>query len=194
MKKFNVIVLVCSLLISGQLVAQQDEKNVTEPSNAFVGGSLSLGIGNGSFNAGLHPHVGYTLAKWIDAAAVVNFEYQSQRDQFNNKYHTTVYGLGAFTRIFPVQFIFIQAQPEFNFIQQKFLPASGSSQKFKVDAPSLLLGAGYTTSRSGKNSFTYLSILVDVIKDINSPYVDGYGNLIPIIRAGINVGLNRKKK
>ncbi len=194
MKKFNVIVLVCSLLISGQLVAQQDEKNVTEPSNAFVGGSLSLGIGNGSFNAGLHPHVGYTLAKWIDVAGVVNFEYQSQRDQFNNKYHTTVYGIGAFTRIFPVQFIFIQAQPEYNFIQQKYLPASGSSQKFKVDAPSLLLGAGYTTSRSGKNSFTYLSILVDVVKDINSPYVDGFGNLLPIIRAGINIGLNRKKR
>jgi hypothetical protein len=194
MKKFNVIVLICSLLISGQLIAQQDDKKMTEPSNAFIGGSLSLGLGNGSFNAGLHPHVGYTLAKWIDVAGVVNFEYQSQRDQFNNKYHTTVYGLGAFTRIFPVQFIFIQAQPEYNFIQQKYIPASGSSQKFKVDAPSLLLGAGYTTSRSGKNSFTYLSILFDVLKDKNSPYVDGFGNLIPIIRAGINIGLNRKQR
>ncbi len=194
MKKFNVIVLVCSLLISGQLVAQQDDKKMTEPSNAFIGGSLSLGFGNGSFNAGLHPHVGYTLAKWVDVAGVVNFEYQSQRDQFNNKYHNTNYGLGAFTRIYPVQFIFIQAQPEYNFIQQKYIPASGSSQKFKVDAPSLLLGAGYTTSRSGKNSFTYLSILFDVLKDKNSPYVDGFGNLIPIIRAGINIGLNRKQR
>jgi hypothetical protein len=36
--------------------------------------------------------------------------------------------------------------------------------------------------------------LVDVVKDINSPYVDGYGNLLPIIRAGINIGLNRKGK
>ncbi|MBA3674858.1 MAG: hypothetical protein H0W75_07865, partial [Chitinophagaceae bacterium] len=60
--------------------------------------------------------------------------------------------------------------------------------------PSFLIGGGYTTSRSDKNSFTYLSILIDVIKDINSPYVDGYGNLVPIIRAGVNIGLNRKKK
>ena len=165
-----------------------------DPSNLFVGGSVSLGVANGSFNVGLHPHVGYTLAKWIDATAVVNFEYQSQRDQFNNKYHTTVYGLGAFTRIFPVKFIFIQAQPEYNFIQQKYIPTSGASQHFKENAPSLLLGAGYTTSRSGKNSFTYLSILVDVIKDANSPYVDGYGNMLPVIRAGINIGLHGNGK
>lgn len=178
------------------IFAQQEtvKQKGYDPTNLFIGGSVSLGIGNGSFNAGLHPHFGYTFAKWIDAAGVVNFEYQSQRDQYNNKYHTTVYGLGAFTRIFPVQFIFIQAQPEYNLIQQKYLPASGSSQKFKVDAPSLLLGGGYTTSRSGKNSFSYLSILVDVVKDKNSPYVDGYGNLIPIIRAGVNIGLNSKRK
>jgi hypothetical protein len=35
---------------------------------------------------------------------------------------------------------------------------------------------------------------VDVIKDKNSPYVDGYGNLLPIIIAGINIGLNRSRK
>ena len=184
------------------IVSAQDEtetKKHYDPTNWFTGGSISLGYGGGSsystFIAGIHPHYGYTLAKWIDLAAVVNFEYQSQRDYYNNKFRNTTYGVGMFTRIFPVHFIFIQAQPEYNFIRQKFIPNNASpTQNANLHAPSFLVGGGYTTSRSDKNSFTYLSVLVDVIKDINSPYVDGYGNLVPIIRAGVNIGLNRGKR
>ena len=143
------------------------------------------------FLAGLNPHFGYTFAKWIDAAVVTNFQYSTARDQFNNKYRNTIYGLGVFTRIYPVQFLFIQAQPEYNLILQKFIPFAGGTLKDNIKVPSVLLGAGYTSSRSDKNTFTYLSILFDVLKDINSPYVDGAGKLTPVIRAGINVGLNR---
>ena len=186
----------CSLLFTATLYAQDEKEKGYDPENWFTGGSVSLGLGNGSFNAGLHPHYGYTVAKWIDFAGVANFEYQSQRDLYNNdKHRSTVYGLGVFTRIFPVHFLFIQAQPEYNFIALKTIPFNGTGTvKTNLHAPSVLLGGGYTTSRSGKNTFTYLSILVDVIKDVNSPYVDGYGNLLPIIRAGINIGLNRGKK
>ncbi|CAN5124366.1 hypothetical protein BH09BAC2_BH09BAC2_18520 [soil metagenome] len=185
------------IFLSITAIAQEEEKQEVkrgfDKTNLFTGGSISLGLGSGSFNAGLHPHFGYTLAKWIDAAAVVNFEYTGQRDYYNNKYRNTTIGLGVFTRIFPVKFIFLQAQPEYNFINLKYIPASGESLKQKANAPSLLVGGGYTTSRSDKNTFTYLSILVDVLKDENSPYVDGYGNLLPVIRAGINIGLGGKK-
>ncbi len=197
MKIFKPIVpLVFSLLCAINLSAQKENKNTYDPSNWFTGGSISLALGNGSFNAGLHPHYGYTIAKWVDAAAVANFEYQSQRDIYNNKYRTTVYGAGVFTRIYPVHFLFLQAQPEYNFIAQKYIPynTGASNKKANLHAPSLLLGGGYTTSRSDKNSFSYLSILIDVVKDKNSPYIDGYGNLLPIIRAGINIGLNRRRK
>ncbi|HEY8689008.1 MAG TPA: hypothetical protein VIM07_07225 [Chitinophagaceae bacterium] len=197
MKTFRSIMLAtCSLLFTATLYAQDEKEKGYDPENWFTGGSVSLGLGNGSFNAGLHPHYGYTVAKWIDFAGVANFEYQSQRDLYNNdKHRSTVYGLGVFTRIFPVHFLFIQAQPEYNFIALKTIPFNGTGTvKTNLHAPSVLLGGGYTTSRSGKNTFTYLSILVDVIKDVNSPYVDGYGNLLPIIRAGINIGLNRGKK
>ena len=197
----NVVLAACTLLVSLNVFAQDESEKPggVEPSNWFTGGSVSLGYSGGynnTFNVGLHPHYGYTLAKWIDVAAVVNFEYQTQRDEFNNKYRLTTYGLGAFTRIFPVQFLFIQAEPEFNFIAQKVIPGNSALSTYKqtLNAPSLLVGGGYTTSRNGKNSFTYLSILVDVLKDENSPYVDGYGNLLPIIRAGVNIGLNRKRR
>lgn len=208
MKTIKIILLAaCSLLLVTTLNAQDEpEKNTLDetekqkgydPTNWFTGGSISLGYSGGyysSFLVGLHPHYGYTLAKWLDVAGVINFEYQSQRDDFNNKFRNTTYGIGMFTRVYPVHFLFIQAQPEYNFIAQKYIPNSGSSIKEKLNAPSLLLGGGFTTSRSDKNSFTYLSLLVDVIKDVNSPYVDGYGNLVPIIRAGVNIGLNRGKR
>ena len=168
-----------------------------DATNLFTGGSVSFGLGfssyNKSFLAGINPHFGYTFAKWIDAAFVINFQYYSARGIYNDKYRSTTYGPGIFTRIYPVRFLFIQAQPEYNFIKQKYIPVSGTSLKDNLRVTSLLLGAGYTSSRSDKNSFTYLSILFDVLKNPYSPYVDGYGRIIPVIRAGINIGLNRKR-
>ncbi len=192
----KIIHVVLILFFTTTLFAQNENEKQKgyDPTNLFMGGSVSIGAGNGTFNAGIHPHFGYTLAKWLDVAGVVNLEYQTARDGFNNKYRTTTYGLGAFTRVYPVQFIFIQLEPEYNFVSQKFLPVSGPGGKDNLNAPSFLIGGGYTTSRSDKNSFTYLSILVDVLKDKDSPYVDGFGNLLPIIRAGINIGLNRKQR
>ena len=200
MKIHKIILLVaCSLLLAAGCFAQDEAEKQKgyDPTNLFTGGSISLGFSGGSYSsflAGLHPHYGYTITKWLDVAAVANFEYQSQRDPYNDKIHNTTYGLGAFTRIYPVHFLFVQAEPEYNFIAVKTIDASGNSFKQNIHAPSLLLGAGYTTSRSDKNTFTYLSILFDVVKNINSPYVDGYGNLVPIIRAGFNIGLNRDKR
>ena len=182
------------ILVAFKSMAQDtSSKKSYNPENWFIGGSVSFSLGgyNNTFVAGLHPHYGYTLASWLDAAVVVNFEYSSAHDAYNNKYHNTTYGLGVFGRIFPVKFIFVQVEPEYNYTAVKYIPSGGVAQKQKVGAPSVLLGAGYTTSRSDKNSFTYVSVLIDVLKDPNSPYVDGYLNLIPIIRAGINIGLNR---
>lgn len=197
MKVLKTIFITGCLLFRLDSFAQDrvEKQRSYDPSNWFAGGSVSLGVASGTFNAGIHPHYGYTIAKWIDVAGVANFEYQSTKDGYNNKYRTTTYGLGAFTRIYPVHFLFIQAEPEYNFIAQKFIPytTGNTPEKNTLHAPSFLIGGGYVTSRSNKNSFTYLSILVDVLKNINSPYIDGYGNLIPIIRAGINIGLNRKR-
>jgi hypothetical protein len=198
----SLILFSCSLIIAASVNAQDETEKPKgyDPENWFTGGSISLGYGGGSsvstFIAGLHPHFGYTLAKWIDVAGVVNFEYQTQKDRYYGyKVRNTTYGLGAFTRIFPVHFLFIQAQPEYNFIAQKIIPLNGgNTQKDRFNAASLLVGGGYTTSRSDKNSFTYLSILIDVVKDINSPYVDTDGDIVPIIRAGVNIGLNRGKR
>src|ERR1700743_174579 len=45
--------------------------------NLFIGGSLGLGFGSYNFDVGVNPEVGYSLNRWLDVGAVVNFTYNS---------------------------------------------------------------------------------------------------------------------
>src|SRR5450432_2876004 len=45
----------------------------------FIGGNLGLGYDTYSFNAGISPEIGYSLAKWLDIGALVNLNYTSVR-------------------------------------------------------------------------------------------------------------------
>jgi hypothetical protein len=206
----NIIVcLLFSVVITNALYGQREEEKEKgkgfKKENLFTGGSVTASFFSGGTLLGVSPIFGYKLANWIDAGAVINFTYSGERDvkEVNDKIRQTIYGGGLFTRIYPVNFLFIQGQLEHNFTKQKYVPAPGSvsysSYNATVDANSLLVGAGYTQGRGpGSNTFFYLSILFDVIKNQNSPYVDlvysqttGQYSVraIPIIRGGINVGL-----
>ena len=197
------VVLLSAVLMAG---AQAKEKKEEEKSkgfkkeNLFTGGSVTLAFYSGGTTLGASPVFGYRLANWIDAGVVVNYTYDSRRDYpyINDKIRQSVYGGGAFTRIYPVNFLFAQAQFEHNFTTVKNIPAGlGSSDKYKVDANSLLVGAGYAQGREpGSNTFFYVAILFDVLKNRNSPYVSevsGNGTtsirVNPIYRAGVNIGL-----
>ena len=160
----------------------------------FTGGSVSLSFGNNSFLIGVNPVLGYSLTNWADAGIAVNYNYTSYRDVsvFDDKLRQSVYGGGVFTRLFPVRFIFVQGQLEHNFIKQKYMqPNGGGRENFNSSATSLLVGGGYTTGRYGGsgNTFGYLAVLFDVLKEQDSPYTDNAGRIIPILRAGINVYL-----
>lgn len=191
----------------------QDKTNTPEPEekffkleNLFTGGNVSLGFGGGSrinqFSAGVVPHFGYKFFNWLDAGISLNVNYNQFKDKMSSptyKQNQTTFGPGVFTRIYPVNFIFAQAQFEHNFTTVKEGYSGYPRQKFKADASSLLVGAGYAQGReSGNNTFFYLSLSVDVLKDINSPYVNVVYNsltdryearMAPIFRAGMNVAL-----
>jgi len=94
-------------------------------------------------------------------------------------------------KLYPLRFLFAQAQFEHNFIRQKFIPNSGATQTYSTSGNSMLVGGGYTTGRQGKGGqpFYYLAVLFDVSGNDNSPYTDAYGRTIPIIRGGIQVPL-----
>jgi hypothetical protein len=202
------IILALSVLVltTGSLFAQKErdeEEKGFKKENLFTGGSVTASFFNGATILGASPIFGYKLANWIDAGVVINFTYASQRDvkEIDDKVKQTVYGGGVFTRIYPVNFLFVQGQLEHNFTSLKYIPATNLYLPYKetVGANSLLVGAGYTQGRRpGSNTFYYVAILFDVIKDLNSPYVDLVYNpitgnysvrAIPIIRAGINIGL-----
>lgn len=199
------LILVLSLTLVGfASFAQYKEDETTkkgfQKDKLFTGGSVDFSLGSGRTAFGLAPYFGYSVIRWIDVAASLNFNYISQRDVYvgNDKVRQTTIGPGIFTRIFPVSFLFAQAQYEHNFIKQKYIPAPGgyyAANTAKAEANSFLVGAGYTSGRSKENNpYYFFSVMVDALSDPNSPYRDSYGRVIPIIRAGVTVPLFQGKK
>lgn len=203
MKKIAFLLLT-QLLLSGVINAQnekedEEEKKGFKKENLFTGGSISLAFYNNTFLIGGSPVFGYSLTRWLDAGIVVNYNYTSYRDYqnvFDAKLKQTNYGGGAFLKLYPIKFLFAQAQVEHNWLNLKYFPPNnGNSIKSKATGNSLLIGGGYSTGReSGSGQpFYYLSVLFDIGDDLNSPYTDEYGRAIPIIRGGIQVPLFQGK-
>jgi len=206
MKKAGIILFcICIATISASAQDEGDENEKGFKSeNLFTGGSITLSFFNGQTIIGANPVFGYRLANWVDAGLALNFLYNESRDyyEFDDKIKQTVIGPGVFTRLYPLKFLFAQAQFEHNFNTVKYIPSPGSvltESKDQVDANSLLVGGGFAQGRQpSSNSFFYFSVLVDVLKNVNSPYVNvDYDpvtgkqrvTLVPIIRAGVNIGL-----
>ncbi|MDQ6903778.1 MAG: hypothetical protein M3139_12300 [Bacteroidota bacterium] len=191
------IILLLLLPLSFHSFAQSNDEKPAEKrgfkkEKLFTGGSVTAAFSTYNTDLGISPQIGYSLTNWADAGITLDFNYLSQKDYYDNKVRQTVYGPGAFVRLFPVNFLFATAQYEYNFIHLRSLPSNngGVSYEDNVNASSLLLGAGYAGGRErGSNSYYYFSVSWDVLGDKNSPYVDGYGKSIPIIRAGYNIGL-----
>ncbi|MES2429510.1 MAG: hypothetical protein V4556_01160 [Bacteroidota bacterium] len=195
------IILVCTLvLLISATYAQDNDSTYTEKGfkkeKLFTGGNVALSFGSGRTAIGVSPHFGYSLTKWLDAAVSLNYNYISQRFyDSEDKYRYSTIGPGAFVRIFPVKFLFAQIQYEHNFIKRKYIPSSGSSQTQNYGANSLLIGAGYASNRSSdNNTYYYLSIGFDVLKEPYSPYKDNFGRAEPVIRAGYNIALFQGRK
>jgi hypothetical protein len=198
-KSIALILLLASLSIHS--FAQDEEKEEKEEKkkgfkkeNLFTGGSITFGFSSNTFQIGANPVFGYNLTNWADLGLVVNYIYTSYRDfnEFDDRLRQYLYGGGLFTRLYPVRFLFVQAQFEHNFIKLKYIPAGGGlNETAKTSANSFLIGGGYTTGRQkdSKGPFYYLSILVDVSGNDNSPYTDAYGRTIPILRGGMQIPL-----
>lgn len=212
-------VLLLSGLVTGSF-AQDEKENVKSEEkkggfkmqNLFTGGGLTVSFSGNSTVLGADPIFGYSINKWLDAGILFHFIYASDRhvtyyDYSTNLYYSsddklrqTVYGPGAFVRAFPIKFLFVQAQVEQNFINTKLIFDNGApSQKKSASATSLLVGGGYCNGREGTGSlFYYVSIMIDVAKNRNSPYLEetasGNLNVLPIIKAGFQIPLFQGKK
>lgn len=186
------------LLISLKSFAQKEERSEPQgfqKEKLFTGGSFTAGFSNLSTQLGISPQIGYSVTDWADVGIVLNFNYISQRNVAygGDKLRQTTYGPGVFARLFPINVLFASIQYEYNLISYKYIPASGVSYDPvlpNTQVGSLLLGAGYAGGRyKGSNTYYFISISWDVLDDKDSPYVDSYGRMNPVIRAGYNIGL-----
>jgi hypothetical protein len=196
--KFKLIILSLLLsVISLNSKAQDEEEKEKIPfkQNLFTGGSISLAFYSNTFLIGGSPVLGYSITNWADLGIVVNYNYTVYRDYyvFDDRLKQYNYGGGGFVKLYPVRFLFAQAQWEYNFLKLKYIPPnnSGIEQTDRIEASSFLVGGGYTTGRQGRGGAPhyYLAILFDISNNPGSPYTDAYGRTIPIIRGGIQIPL-----
>ena len=198
-KKYFLFALLFSSL---NLFAQDDESvGFFKKENLFTGGTVSAGFGNTYTNLGIGPYIGYSFNKYVDFAINPSINYISQRDYRveGDRLRQSLYGPGAFLRLFPAKFLFAHAQYEFNMIRFRYLPAIASTyteERIKFDAHSFLVGGGISNGKDFPNqkSYYYFSVLWDVANSPNSPYKDNLRRSVPIIRAGYNIALFQGRK
>ena len=204
MKNKFLLALLVTVTISISAFSQdEDNEKFFKKENVFTGGTLNASFGNQITVLGISPYIGYSFNKFFDFAISPGINYQSERDYpyLGDKLRLTNYGPGAFVRIFPVKFLFAQAQYEFNFLRTKYIPFGGSSsgvgiERYKFDAHSFLIGAGISNGKDFpyQKSYYYFSIMWDVADAPYSPYKDNLGRSVPIFRAGYNIALFQGKK
>ncbi len=201
MKKIWMLVLCTGLFVYSSYA--QDEEDETESKsffkkeNLFAGGSVNTFFGQGTFSLGLGPFIGYSINKYVDVAASLNYNYISQRDQFSTyKVRQSIIGPGAFVRLYPVKFLFAQAQYEYNFIKFKEIYGGGFPNVItKYQVQSFLVGAGIASDREDVGDmFFSISVLFDVAGNINSPYTDALNRPDAIFRTSVNIPLFQGKQ
>lgn len=171
---------------------EEEEKGGWKPDHLFIGSGINLGFSNG-FIIGLNPEVGYSINKFLDAGIATNLTYVTQRSQFaNNSVRYLALGGGPFVRIWPARMIFIGGQYEYNAITLTEKLDGVTIDKQKANASSLLVGLGYGNRIIGQSQF-YTSIMIDALNDINSPYRDQFGRVLPVFRTGFIFYLGQGK-
>jgi hypothetical protein len=165
--------------------------------NLFTGGTFNGSFGNGITSFGISPYFGYSLNKYIDVSASLNLNFSFAQNIFiqNDRLRQSQIGPGAFIRLFPTDFLFLQGQYEFNMLRNSYRGIV--SEKYNFDSHSFLIGPGISNGKDFPNQKTYyyFSILWDIGKSENSPYIDRTINRPrPVIRAGYHIALFQKSK
>lgn len=187
------------LTLSGiQLAKAQQVMNDTIPAasrskgfrqeNLFFGGGIGLSLGDYTY-VNVSPLAGYRFSQYLAAGVNINLQYNSIRyryygsNELSQKSQYGIFGGGIFARIYPFQSLFIQINPEVNYLNGKttyYNPTQ--TQSFHAVPLSLLMGGGYVQPIGGNASFSIM-ILYDVLQDKNSPYLNR-----PIYRGGVDIG------
>jgi hypothetical protein len=158
----------------------------------FLGSGLNIGFFNG-FIIGLNPEVGYSFNRIIDAGISINFNYITQNDpSLPITYRQTIYGGGPFLRVWPMDRFFLGGQYEYNTIAYSAKVSGTVQDRINYNASSLLVGGGFGSRFIGQSQF-YTSIMIDVMGDKKSPYIDQFNRQLPVFRTGFTFYFRQKK-
>jgi len=189
--------LLCLLLVAGvQLAKAQYYRTDTsspkkfDASRLIIGGSVGLSFGDYT-NVNISPLVGYRLSQLFAAGINVNAQYGSERYRDYNSITTqrnqyTIFGGGIWGRVYPLDFLFVHVQPEYNFVSLKSTYYATDPKTTITDhygVPSLLIGGGYSQPVGGRAAFSIMA-LYDILQDSRSPYQNGL-----ILRIGASLGI-----
>jgi hypothetical protein len=175
MKKY--LLTTCLLAMFTIVAVAQDERDEPERSGGFdksklfFGGNFGLGFGNVSTLVNVSPQIGYRFNRYLAAGTGINFIYTSNKYEYlGYKEQYGVAGLNIFGRVYPIEYIFFQLQPEANYTwgKQKDLY---SEAEYKLDSkvvPSLLGGVGAAIP-AGRGYFI-VSANYDLLQNTRSPY------------------------
>src|SRR5579863_343806 len=114
---------------------KEEAKGGFKKERLFTGGSATAGFSGYSTILGITPQFGYSVTNWADLGVTFNLNYTSESgyETPGDRLRQTVYGPGAFVRLFPVNFLFATAQYEYNMIHLRYLPAAGSNYTVTTD-------------------------------------------------------------
>ena len=191
MKKHIVLFAMAMIACISFCFAQEEEegeKKGFDKSKVFVGGNFGLSFGDYTI-VNVSPQIGYRFNQFLAAGGGVNFLYSSvkYRGYNNNPIQKDSYGvagLNVFGRVYPIQYLLLQAQPEVNYTwgRSRFYDGTASQKVAGAYVPSLLMGGGIILP-SGIGGFIIM-VQLDVLNNKRSPY----GNR-PIYNFGYNIGL-----
>jgi hypothetical protein len=161
----------------GSAAVAQDEENPVkkgfDKEKLFVGGTFGLSFGSYSSLVNVSPQIGYRFNRYLAAGAGVNFIYSSfkysQYSAGDEKQTYGVTGLNVFGRVYPIEYLLLQVQPEANYVWGKYKFYDGTT--IKMDSkivPSVLGGVGGVIPM-GRGGLIVM-VQYDLLQNINSPY------------------------
>ena len=169
----------------------QEKTHKFDNNRMFIGGSIIFGLGFGNtsqFQIGANPELGYSITDWWDAGINFNTIYNNIKyldGGINVTQKSFNYGVGVFTRLHIGDKFFFQVQPEHNWIDYTISAPGYTDYKQTVKAGSFLAGIGYGTRNVGRSNF-FTVIMVDFRNEKYSPYRTNTGDVVPVIRGGVN--------
>jgi len=179
MKKKLILFFAAALIVSQYTMAQDEpesEHKGFDKSKLFFGGNFGLSFSSYSTLINVSPQIGYRFNRYFAAGGGPNFIYYSQKYvdfSGNDLYRQNMgyAGLNIFGRVYPIEEVFIQLQPEANYNWGKQKSYTGAPD-YKLDGkivPSMLAGAGGAIPAGGRGAFIVM-VPYDLLQQARSPY------------------------